>query len=134
MNVAAGNGVVYRYDGFRWTPHVIDDGRQAIRAIDRDGEDGLAAGNGGKIYERQSAGQWRRFKTPVEKKFRGVTRTKSGIDVAVGNGGKIVERVGKRTETTERAPANETDSTIQKLPNLSDAPKSIQYHFEGEWV
>ncbi|MFC7197102.1 hypothetical protein ACFQL4_24735 [Halosimplex aquaticum] len=35
VNVAAGNGIVYRYDGFRWTPHVIDDGRQSIRAVDR---------------------------------------------------------------------------------------------------
>ncbi len=64
VNVPAGGGIVYRYDGFRWTPHVIDDDRQGIHAIDRDGENGLAAGNGGKVYERQSAGQWTRYETP----------------------------------------------------------------------
>ncbi|EMA46660.1 hypothetical protein [Halococcus saccharolyticus] len=91
VNVAAGGGIVYRYDGFRWTPHVIDDGRQAIRAIDRDGAMGLAAGSGGKVYERQSVGQWRRTQTPVETKLNGVARTDT-YDVAVGAGGTIVER------------------------------------------
>ncbi|MFC6726851.1 hypothetical protein ACFQE1_21235, partial [Halobium palmae] len=46
VNVAAGNGIIYRYDGFRWTPHVVDDRRQGIRAIDRLATRGLATGAG----------------------------------------------------------------------------------------
>ena len=113
VNVAGGNGIVYRYDGFQWTPHVIDDGRQAIRAIDRDGEKGLAAGSGGKTYERQSAGEWKRFQTPVKTKLKGIARGKTH-DVAVGAGGTIVERTVNRTTS-----------------NLSDTNKSVKQYIEG---
>ena len=106
VNVTAGAGIVYRYDGHRWTPHVVDDGRQAIRAIDRDGDAGLAAGAGGKVYERRSTGQWRRYRTGSDTKFRGVSHGSDGVDVAVGNDGVIVERTsdgpdGTTTATTE---------------------------------
>ena len=113
VNVAAGGGIVYRYDGFRWTPHVIDDGRQAIRGIDRDGEKGLAAGSGGKTYERQSAGQWKRFQTPVTTKLTSVARGKTH-DVAVGASGTIVERSVDRTSS-----------------DLSDTNKTVKQYFEG---
>ena len=113
VNVAGGGGIVYRYDGFRWTPHVIDDGRQAIRAIDRDGTAGLAAGSGGKTYERQSTGQWKRFQTPVATKLKGVSRGKTH-DVAVGAGGTIVERAVDRTSS-----------------ELSDTNKSVNQYVEG---
>ncbi|RJT06821.1 twin-arginine translocation signal domain-containing protein [Halococcus sp. IIIV-5B] len=113
VNVAAGNGIVYRYDGFRWTPHVIDDGRQAIRALDRDGAKGLAAGSGGKVYERRSAGQWNRLQTPVKAKLKGVARGKTH-DVAVGAGGTIVERTVERSSST-----------------LADGNKSVKRYVEG---
>jgi hypothetical protein len=113
VNVAGGGGIVYRYDGFRWTPHVIDDGKQAIRGIDRDGSAGLAAGSGGKTYERQSAGEWKRFQTPVSKKLTSVTRGKTH-DVAVGSGGTIVERAVDRTSS-----------------NLSDTNKSVKQYVDG---
>ena len=113
VNVAAGGGIVYRYDGFRWTPHVIDDDRQAIRGIDRDGEAGLAAGSGGKTYERQSTGQWKRLQTPVESKLTSVARGKTH-DVAVGSSGIIVERAVDRTSA-----------------NLSDTTKSVTKYVEG---
>ena len=113
VTVAAGNGIVYRYDGFRWTPHVIDGGRQAIRAIDRDGATGLAAGSGGKVYERQSAGQWHRLRTPVKTKLKGVARGKTH-DVAVGAGGTIVERAVERSSSD--------------LPNTN---KSVKRYVEG---
>jgi hypothetical protein len=111
VNVGAGSGIIYRYDGFRWTPHVVDGDRQAVRALDRDGEEGLAAGAGGKIYERRSAGQWTRYQTSTDTKFNGVASGPT-YDVAVGNGGTIVERRddgggGSTTTTTE----NTTDTT-----------------------
>lgn len=141
VNVAGGGGIVYRYDGFRWTPHVIDDGRQAIRAIDRDRDRGLAAGAGGKVYERRSAGQWRRFQTPVETKFRGVSHGRNGVDVAVGGGGTIVERTagGDTTTATNTTATNGSDetSTSASTPtasSLSDAPKGVSEYAEGDWT
>ncbi|WP_435180053.1 hypothetical protein [Halorussus sp. AFM4] len=111
VNVAAGNGIVYRYDGFRWTPHVIDDGRQAVRGIDRDGDAGFAAGAGGKVYERQSAGQWTRHQTPTDTKFNGAA-SGPDYDVAVGAGGTIVERsTGGGGGTTTPTSTTTTDTT-----------------------
>jgi hypothetical protein len=136
VNVAGGGGIVYRYDGFRWTPHVIDDGRQAVRAIDRDGDHGLAAGAGGKVYERQSAGQWKRYVTGVETKFRGVSHGES-VDVAVGGGGTIVERTtddGDTTTTTTTTNTTTNTTTATTLLSLSDAPKGVAEYVEGNWV
>jgi hypothetical protein len=138
VNVVAGGGIVYRYDGFRWTPHVIDDGRQAIRAIDRDGEEGLAAGSGGKTYERQSAGQWTRFQTPATAQLKGVARGKTH-DVAVGAGGTIVERPVDRTDSgtgtnTTVSTISATMSTTDDSAMLSDRPLSVENRVEGEWV
>jgi hypothetical protein len=137
VNVAGGGGIVYRYDGFRWTPHVIDDGRQAIRAIDRDGSGGLAAGDGGKVYERQSAGQWKRFQTSAKAQLQGVARGKTH-DVAVGASGTIVERPVDRTDSDSGT--NTTTSTISTMSTtddsamLSDRPLSVENRVEGEWV
>ena len=126
VNVAAGGGIVYRYDGFRWTPHVIDDGRQAIRGIDRDKEKGFAAGSGGKVYERQSAGQWRRYQTPTKRMFNGVASGPS-YDVAVGGGGTIVERKVDDTSTgTSTQDGNNT--------TLSDTELTVETEQRGEWT
>jgi hypothetical protein len=138
VNVAAGNGIVYRYDGFRWTPHVIDGERQAIRGIDRDSENGLAAGDGGKVYERQSAGQWKRFQTSAKAQLQGVARGKTH-DVAVGAGGTIVERPVDRTDSdsgtnTTTSTISTTMSTTDDSPMLSDRSLSVQNYVEGEWV
>ncbi|NUB89590.1 hypothetical protein HTZ84_20150 [Haloterrigena sp. SYSU A558-1] len=147
VNVAAGSGIVYRYDGFRWTPHVVDDRRRAIRAVDRDGTDGLAAGDGGTVYERRSAGQWRRHETGVESKLDGVA-TGSSYDVAVGDDGTILERraVGSETggddgtdgnETETNATANESDSAALDAATVSlDAvePLSVENYVEGVWT
>lgn len=148
VNVSAGGGIIYRYDGFRWTPHVVDDGRQGIRAIARDGETGLAAGAGGKLYERQSAGQWRRYETGVETKLRGVAMGEA-YDVAVGGGGTIVERAvdgsedGTGTNSTNTTTSvNETNETAASTGfdsgglsgTLSDEPLTVENYLEGEWV
>lgn len=135
VNVAGGGGIIYRYDGFRWTPHVIDGGRQAIRAIDRDGDAGLAAGAGGKVYERQSEGQWQRYQTPVETKFRGVSHGQN-VDVAVGGGGTIVEHVvddnTSSTTTTNTSTSTSTSSTT--ISSISDTQKGVRNHMKGDWV
>ncbi len=151
VNIAGGGGIIYRYDGFRWTPHVIDDGRQAIRSIDRDGGEGLAAGAGGKVYERLSAGQWKRYQTPVETKFHGVSHGSNGVDVAVGGGGTIVERVtdgdsgGTTTTTTNTNTTTDTSTrttttdtttttTAATLVSIPDTTKTVKQYLEGEWV
>jgi hypothetical protein len=150
VNVAAGGGIVYRYDGFRWTPHVIDDGRQAIRGIDRDGEDGFAAGAGGKVYERQSAGQWRRVQTPSESQLNGAA-SGEGYAVAVGAGGTIVERIdgesgsanGTNTTNTTGTNTTSTNTTMNETADLSSAggqfavavdPTMVDEVVEGTWV
>ncbi|WP_458209043.1 twin-arginine translocation signal domain-containing protein [Haladaptatus sp. NG-SE-30] len=141
VNVAGGGGIVYRYDGFRWTPHVIDDGRQAIRSIDRDKEAGPAAGSGGKVYDRISKGQWKRINTPVSTQLRGVSHGKS-VDVAVGSGGTVVERAtddgsGGTTTTTKTSTSTSTSTsttTAMALPSLAETQKTVKQYLEGEWV
>ncbi|SFS11319.1 hypothetical protein SAMN05216559_3833 [Halomicrobium zhouii] len=133
VNVAAGNGIVYRYDGHRWTPHVVDGGRQSIRSVDRTPDAGVAAGDGGKVYDRTSTGQWERFQTPVKTKLRGVAYGTSGVDVAVGNNGEIVERVrdGSGDATTETETATATASptangTATATPNGTETATAAE--------
>ncbi|WP_436929880.1 WD40/YVTN/BNR-like repeat-containing protein [Halosimplex halobium] len=153
VNVAAGNGIVYRYDGFRWTPHVVDDERQAVRSVDRTPDSGIAAGDGGKVYERRSTGQWERIRTPVDTKLRGVARG-SGVAVAVGNNGRIVERVegadggtdtgGTATPTPTATPtANGTAASDERTVVDADAaervtlrldPGLVDTYREGVWL
>ncbi|MFD1514620.1 WD40/YVTN/BNR-like repeat-containing protein [Halomarina rubra] len=115
VNVAGGNGIIYRYDGFRWTPHVVDDDRTAIRGIDRGTDYGYAAGDGGKTYERISTGQWKAMQTPVETKLFGVAHGDT-YDVAVGGGGVIVER---------------ESSTDTSTASLSSASLGVKEYAEG---
>ncbi|WP_222916982.1 hypothetical protein [Natrinema sp. SYSU A 869] len=145
VNVAAGSGIVYRYDGFRWTPHVVDDGRRAIRAIDRSGADGIAAGDGGMLYERQSAGQWTQYETALESKLNGVA-SGSSYDVAVGDGGTILERQigesdtgtadGDSTNTSDGNSSNSTTitATSVSVDALSAESLSVENYVDGEWV
>ncbi|WP_222913303.1 hypothetical protein [Natrinema sp. SYSU A 869] len=137
VNVAAGPGIIYRYDGFRWTPHVADDEREAIRAVAREGSEGLAAGDNGKVYERQSAGQWQRFKTPVEAVLNGVSRGDM-YHVAVGANGTIVERQIASTDNEETTDADTasaeelSSSTLEQT--FPEEPLSVENYIEGEWV
>lgn len=158
VNVAAGPGIIYRYDGFRWTPHVIDDEREAIRAVTRDEAQGLAAGDNGKVYDRQSAGQWQQFETSVTTALQGVAQGESH-EVAVGNGGTIVEReVDSTTDDTDSenalmtndlnaiwnmnwdwAPAqvssgSEQQGSADSEQSLPAEPLSVENYVEGEWV
>lgn len=142
VNVAAGSGIIYRYDGFRWTPHVVDDKRRAIRAVDRSGADGLAAGDGGAIYERQSAGQWTQYETGIESKLDGVA-TGPSYDVAVGDGGTILERRpgtgtgggdGNGTETGNGSNATAIDTPPVSVDVSVTEPLSVENYVDGEWI
>lgn len=111
VNVAGGSGLIYRYDGVRWTPHVVSDDRLTVRALDRTGELGIAAGDGGYVYDRESAGRWTPVSTPTTAKLRGVSRGASGLDVAVGGGGRILERRRTDDYMADLRPAG-TDVTL----------------------
>lgn len=95
-NVVAGGGLIYVFDGLRWTPLLVGSG--AIRSVDRDGDLGLAAGADGLVYERQVIGDWEAIETPTAKTLNGVARSETGVDVAVGNSGVIVERTADPTD------------------------------------
>ncbi len=138
VNVAAGSGIIYRYDGFRWTPHVVDDDREAVRAVTRDGEAGLAAGANGKVYERQSAGQWQRSDTPVEAALNGVARGGT-YHAAVGENGTIVERQANSTaatasEVSSSSPPHAPQNPSNSAHSLPPGPLSVEHYTEGEWV
>ncbi len=86
--VSADDGVVYRYDGDRWTPERLAD--ESVLAVALHGERGLACGDGG-AYEREGAGGWERETTPAMGALRGVALGASRA-VAVGEDGTVVER------------------------------------------
>lgn len=99
--VAAGGGIVYRYDIARdnWTP--VDAGSRSLLAIDRDDADDtiLASASEGYVYERLDEG-WVEMETPTTSGLYGVAYADQNVDdvvsdpvdVAVGEGGTIVER------------------------------------------
>lgn len=51
VNVAGGDGSIFRYIGAVWTKLAVTG--SALAGIDRDGEDGLACGGSGTILERR---------------------------------------------------------------------------------
>jgi hypothetical protein len=84
------DGVVYRYDGRRWTPERVDDG--ALWALAATGAHGLAGGDDGTVFERgpETRG-WERSATPTSVALAGagLGRTRA---VVVGESGTVVER------------------------------------------
>lgn len=91
-NIAAGGGMIYRYDGNRWTPLSV--GEKSVRDIDRDSERGLASGGSGKVFTRETLGGWTPVETPTSATLLGVSLDPTEIapDVAVGSGSTILER------------------------------------------
>lgn len=65
-----------------------------VRAVDRDGARGLAAGTNGRIYDRVADEEWRRVPTPATGTLSGVSLGGEFPDVAVGAAGLVVERTG----------------------------------------
>ncbi|HET7324118.1 MAG TPA: hypothetical protein VFJ06_07295 [Halococcus sp.] len=89
--VAGGDGSVFRYDGSVWTR--LHAG-SALSAIDLTEEMGLAAGDGGAVYELTEE-SWESVETPVDADLQGIV---IGSDeqvtpaVAVGTDGTVIER------------------------------------------
>ncbi|WP_256685740.1 dockerin type I domain-containing protein [Halococcus qingdaonensis] len=131
VNVAGGSGTIYRYDGSTWSPLKV--GQNTIYGIDRDGEMGLAAGSGGRVYERNGPGTWSEVETPTTNTLRGAALDTAGgyPDVAVGSSGTIVER-GEYTADppAERKPrpdsANWTEASSPTGKGLNDTVLSSQ--------
>ncbi|MFC7166641.1 hypothetical protein [Halospeciosus flavus] len=95
--VAAGSGRIYRYDDsyHSWTP--IDLGSGALHAFDSEKQALLAAGAGGRIFQRtptDDALRWDRLHSPTQKAIRDVALGE--FDVAVTSGGGILVRPGSQ--------------------------------------
>ncbi|EMA52950.1 hypothetical protein [Halococcus thailandensis] len=131
VNVAAGSGKIYQYDGSEWTPHSV--GENTIYGIDRDGASGLAVGSGGRVYDRENPGTWTEMETSTTKKLQGVALDTAGgyPDVAVGANGTIIEH-GEYTADppAERKPrpdsAEWTEASSPTGKGLSDTVLSSQ--------
>lgn len=87
------NGTIFEYGGIGWEEHDVSE--EAVLAVFRDEQEGLAAGNVGFVYERTDENEWERLETPAESGLRGVTLNDTEQefpDVAVGAGPTAIER------------------------------------------
>lgn len=89
--VAAGGGLVYRYDRActNWTP--VQAGEGLLRAIDLTDERDTVVGAGGDSFEQLPKEPWKPVETGVEVVLHDVALGET--DVAVGEAGTIIERV-----------------------------------------
>ncbi|WP_157972310.1 hypothetical protein [Saliphagus sp. LR7] len=110
INVAAGNGVIYRYDGANWTPVTV--GESTVETVTREGSEGLAAGAGGSVYEYDGS-EWTEVGTPTESTLSGVALGSDAFPaVAAGGSGAIVER-GEYTAEDDPEPTTGDWSAIE---------------------
>jgi hypothetical protein len=86
--VAADDGSLFRYDGAVWTR--LRPSESALSAIDLVGETGLAAGDGGAVYELMNE-SWESAETPTDADLRGIAIGER-VAVAVGTDGTAIER------------------------------------------
>lgn len=87
------SGSVFEYDGVGWEE--VDVGEEGVLAVFRDGQEGLAAGGSGFVYDRTEEGHWEQLETPAESDLRGATLNDAEEqfpDVAVGAGPTAIER------------------------------------------
>ena len=94
LDVAGGSGTIFRLndgDGDGWKRK--DVGGSTVLGLVREGTAGLAAGEGGYVYDRLE-NKWDRVETPTEKTLRGVALDAKDLfpDAAVGSSGTIIER------------------------------------------
>ncbi len=88
--VTADDGSLFRYDGAVWTR--LQPGERALSAVALADETGLAAGDGGAVYERANDG-WESVETPIDADLHGIAIDDAGV-AAVGIEGAIIERTG----------------------------------------
>lgn len=90
VDVVSENGTVHAYNGFNWLSMAVSE--NALHAVSRAGERGLAAGVGGTVVSL-SDGRWRTQETPTDRTLHGVTVASADYSaVAVGANGTILER------------------------------------------
>jgi photosystem II stability/assembly factor-like uncharacterized protein len=86
--VAGGGGMVFNYDGARWTP--TDLGDASLRDIEvSDDDTGYTVGSSGKIFALTD-GRWTQEATPTGANLKAVSQ--GTTDVAVGASGVVVEK------------------------------------------
>lgn len=85
--VASDDGTVQRFDGSVWTPVRVAE--SALNGLATDGEEWLAAGAGGALYENRD-GDWEPVDSPAEAELFGVAAGE--VPVVVGAGGTLLER------------------------------------------
>ena len=83
VRVAAGGGVVYRYDG-EWSSTTI--ANATLRDIEVDGEDGYAVGESGRVFRYD--GDWSEESTETGQNLRAVDR--GSPNVAVGDSSTVI--------------------------------------------
>ncbi len=114
------SGSVFEYNGVGWEE--IDVGEEAVLAVFRDGQEGLAAGGSGFVYERTEEDDWEQLETPAESDLRGVTLNDTDQefpDVAVGAGPTAIER-------------GEYVALPQSITLSNDVSATIEYRIEIE--
>lgn len=90
VDLVTENGAIYVYNSFNWLS--LSASENALHAIDRAGEQGLAAGVGGTVVAL-TEGQWKEQETPIEETLHGVAAGSADHSaVAVGANGTILER------------------------------------------
>ena len=131
VNVVGGNGKIYRYNGATWTSQKVS--QSTIYGVDRDGSSGLAAGAGGRVYDRSGPGTWTEVETPTTNTLRGTALDTAGgyPDVAVGGSGTIIERgeysADPPAEKEPRPdPAEWTEASSPTAKTLNDTVMSSQ--------
>ena len=87
--VAADDGSLFRYDGAVWTR--LQPGDCALSAVALAGKIGLAAGEGGAVYELRD-GSWEPAETPIDADLHGIAIASEQANVAVGTDGTVIER------------------------------------------
>lgn len=85
--VAAGGGVVYRWNGAEW--RATDTGDADLRDVEVAGGTGLTVGGGGAVYAYDGT-DWRRRDTPTGQNLKSVLLGDTAV--AVGAAGVVIER------------------------------------------
>lgn len=85
-------GSIFHYDGYSWLG--MNASEDALHAVDRDRDRGLATGVNGAIYELTGT-KWMSQETSTSKTLHGATLGSSDFsDIVVGEDGIILERFG----------------------------------------
>lgn len=92
VNATAADGSIYIYNGFNWLR--LNTGDEALHAIDRVEDRGLAAGLGGAVYLLTEE-RWEAEEVPTSTQLHGCALGRDAYsDVVVGANGTILERFG----------------------------------------